>query len=759
MEKGYFPVTGMGCAACAARVEKTLKNAPGVCSAAVNYAGGIATVEWDPAVTSAETLGKAVEDAGYGLIISKDEADDADKIAAERYKNLKWRMWWAIGLSLPVVVIGMFFMGHAWGDWISFVLSTIVLFWFGRGFFINAWKQLRHRSANMDTLVALSTGVAWLFSMSNLFFTDFWRSRGIEPHLYFEAASVIIAFILLGRTLEARAKGNTAAAIKKLMGLRPKTVIKVISDEEVIEIPVEAVMPGDTLLVRPGEKIAVDGTVSSGNSFVDESMLSGEPIALEKGEGSKVFAGTINKSGSFRFRADCVGADTVLAKIIKLVQDAQGSKAPVQKLVDRIAAVFVPTIICIGLISFVIWFAFDADNGFIRGLLAFVTVLVVACPCALGLATPTAIMVGVGKGADNGILIKDAEALESAVKINAVVLDKTGTLTEGHPSVETIKLAAGEAAETCDDPANRWAEEENAGNAVRRHDISMLLAIETMSSHPLAEAVVTYLKEKGVTPASNVKNFRNIPGRGAEAESDGEKFYVGNRKLMTENGVEISESLLKSGEKFTADAMSLVWFGNSKRVLAVIGISDRIRLTAKEAVAQLENNGVEVYLLTGDNRETAALVAKKVGITHWEAEMLPAGKTEFVEELCKKHHKHVAMVGDGINDSAALAAADLGIAMGSGSDIAMDVAGITVISSDLRKIPQALKLSKLTVRTIRENLFWAFVYNIVAVPIAAGILYPVCGYLMNPMLAGAAMAFSSVSVVTNSLLLRTKKLS
>ena len=732
MQKAFFPVTGMGCAACAARVEKTLCSQPGVDNASVNYAASLVTVEFDPDKTSPRQLAKAVEEAGYGLITAKEDAVEADDIALRNYRDLKHRMWWAVGLSIPVVIIGMFFMGERWGDWISLVLSTVVLFWFGRSFFINAWKQLRHRSANMDTLVALSTGVAYLFSLWNMFFPSFWLSRGIHPHVYFEAATVIIAFILLGRTFEAKAKGNTATAIKKLMGLRPSTVIKVVSDDELVEIPVEGVQPGDTLLVRPGEKIAVDGTVSSGSSFIDESMLSGEPLAVEKSEGSKVFAGTINKSGSFRFKAECVGSDTLLAKIIRMVQDAQGSKPPVQKLVDRIAAVFVPTIICIGLISFLLWLFLDPSEGFIHGVLAFVTVLIVACPCALGLATPTAIMVGVGKGADNGILIKDAEALETAMKVNAVVLDKTGTVTEGRPSVEECDLDA--------------------------RSRGILLSLERQSEHPLAEAVVEYLEtDKDLLPAK-VESFEAIPGRGVRGVCDGEVYYAGNLKLMEEKGVLVSAELRAKGERLASEAMSLVWLGDSKGAISVVGISDRIKANAAEAVARLEKSGVEVYLLTGDNRQTAEAVARKVGVRHWKAEVLPGDKAEFVRELRERDHKRVAMVGDGINDSAALAEADLGIAMGSGSDIAMDVAGITVISSDLEKIPQALRLSRLTVRTIRQNLFWAFIYNIIAVPVAAGILYPVCGYLMNPMLAGAAMAFSSVSVVTNSLLLKRQSL-
>ena len=439
-----FPVLGMSCASCAARVDKTLNHQPGVSKAAVNYASGAATVEYDPAQCSPEALQQAVQAAGYDLLIKKDEntLEEAEQAHEQRYRDLKFRTTWAIVLSVPIVIIGMFLMNMPYANLIMWALSTPVVFWLGRGFFVSAWKQLKHGSANMDTLVANSTGIAYLFSLFNMLFPDFWLSRGIHPHVYFEAASVIIAFILLGRLLEERAKGNTSTAIKKLMGLQPKTVTIVTADGEQKVIPIEAIRPQDILLVKPGERIAVDGTVTDGDSYVDESMLSGEPVAVAKHEGTKVFAGTINQKGSFRFRAEKVGTDTLLAKIIHMVQDAQGSKAPVQQLVDKIAGIFVPVIIGIALLSFIAWMVLDGENGFTHGLLALVTVLIIACPCALGLATPTAIMVGIGKGAEQGILIKDAESLEIAKKIDAVVLDKTGTVTEGKPVVSQLTWEA-----------------------------------------------------------------------------------------------------------------------------------------------------------------------------------------------------------------------------------------------------------------------------------------------------------------------------
>ena len=742
-----FPILGMSCAACAARVDKTLNRQSGVCRAAVNYAAATATVEYNPEETSPEQLQHAVQEAGYDLIIRHDEqtADRVEEAHRQHYRSLKRRTLWAILLAVPVAIIGMGFMDRTWAGWATWILATPVVFGLGRDFFINAWKQLKHRSANMDTLVAGSTGVAYVFSVFNLFFPQFWLSRGITPHVYFEAASVIIAFILLGRLLEERAKGNTSQAIKKLMGLQPKTVTVV--DEEgskesekaraaqasLKEVPIEQIRPGDLILVKPGERVAVDGIVTDGSSYVDESMLSGEPVPVAKQQGAKVYAGTINQKGSFRFRADRVGTDTLLAKIIHLVQDAQGSKAPVQKLVDRVAAVFVPTIMGIALLAFVLWLVLDGQNGFTHGLLALVTVLIIACPCALGLATPTAIMVGIGKGAERGILIKDAESLETARRVNAVVLDKTGTVTEGHPVVNAV----------C------WASPE----AERR--MGILRALERRSEHPLAEAIVLNEALRGGEDAYNVEGFESVTGQGVKGCCEGSTYYVGNRRLM--DGRHISPALAEAAAQWEQEAQTVVWFAEGQEVLAVIGISDRIKATSVEAIRTLQQSGIDVYLLTGDNEATAHAIARQAGITHYRAGVLPQDKAAFVKQL-QAGGKVVAMVGDGINDSAALAQADLSIAMGSGSDVAMDVAKMTIISSDLTKIPEALQLSRLTVRTIRQNLFWAFIYNLVSVPIAAGVLYPVNGFLLNPMIGGAAMAFSSVSVVTNSLRLRRKKL-
>lgn len=737
-----FPVLGMSCASCAARIEKTLNRQSGVKIAAVNYASATATVEYDPKNCSSEALQQAVQAAGYDLLINRDgnTLEEAEEAHNKKFTTLKLRTVWAVILSLPVIIIGMFFMDMPYANPIMWTLSTPIVFWLGRGFFSSAWKQLRHGSANMDTLVAISTGTAYLFSLFNMLFPDFWLSRGIHPHVYFEAASVIIAFILLGRLLEEKAKGNTSTAIKKLMGLQPKTVTVVGNEERIV--PIEQIRPGDIILVKPGERIAVDGIVTEGSSYVDESMLSGEPVAVSKQKDAKVFAGTINQKGSFRFRAEKVGTDTLLAKIIHMVQDAQGSKAPVQQLVDKIAGIFVPTIIGIAVLAFIVWMMLDGTDGFTHGLLAFVTVIIIACPCALGLATPTAIMVGIGNGAERGILIKDAESLEIAKKVNTVVLDKTGTVTEGKPVVSKLV----------------WNTPTTTPNpSISSKDVlpDIFYSLEKLSEHPLADAVVNHLKESA--SIDDIQDFETITGKGVKGRTQGRIYFAGNLKLLEENRIAISRSLREEATRLTAKAQTVIWFADEENALAIAGITDRIKETSIRAVDELRATGIEVHMLTGDNETTAREIARKAGIAHYQASVLPQDKAAFISRLQAEGRK-VAMVGDGINDSAALAQADLSIAMGGGSDIAMDVAKMTIISSDLTKIPEALRLSRLTVRTIRQNLFWAFIYNIVGVPIAAGILYPINGFLLNPMIAGAAMAFSSVSVVSNSLLLKRKKI-
>ncbi len=733
--KQTFPVTGMTCAACAVSVESMLANTPGVIRAGVNFATQTAWAEYDPDQASTETMRQSVQSIGYDLIVDvEDPSQKQAELQLEHYQSIKKRLTWSAVLTLPVFVIGMFFMDWEAGKWVSMVLSAVVLFYFGKTFFITAWKQASHGKANMDTLVALSTGIAFIFSVFNTLFPDFWHSKGIHAHVYYEAAVVIITFISLGKLLEEKAKSNTSSAIKKLMGLQPKTVKAIVEGEEV-EIPIASVKQGYLLVVRPGEKIPVDGEVSEGQSYVDESMITGEPVPVEKAKGAKLFAGTVNQKGSFRMVAQKVGSDTVLASIIKMVQEAQGSKAPVQKLVDKIAGIFVPVVMGISIITFIAWMVLGGDNAFTHALLASVTVLVIACPCALGLATPTAIMVGVGKGAENNILIKDAESLELGYKVNAVILDKTGTITEGRPEVTDSVWLEG-----------RYADVHKG----------ILLSMESQSEHPLAEAVANKLKEEKVAMGS-ITAFESLTGRGVSANSSGQTYYVGNKKLTGETNVSIAPHLLAKAMQWQSEAKTVIYFSNTTEVLAVLAIADKIKATSKQAIETLQNRGIEVYMLTGDNEQTAAAVARQVGLKHYKAEVMPSDKAEFTKAL-QAQGKVVAMVGDGINDSHALAQADVSIAMGKGSDIAMDVAKMTLITSDLNAIPKALRLSKLTVLGIRQNLFWAFIYNLIGIPLAAGVLYPVNGFLLDPMIAGAAMAFSSVSVVLNSLRLKAAKI-
>ncbi|WP_212005035.1 heavy metal translocating P-type ATPase [Chitinophaga sp. HK235] len=735
--KETFPVLEMTCAACAISVESTLGSVEGVQAAGVNFANQSAWVEYNPAAVTPEQLRDAVRSIGYDIVIERENQDEIKEAAQQKhYQEVKQRTIWASALSLPIVIIGMFFMDMPYGNWIMMALATPVVFYLGRSFFINAWKQARHGKANMDTLVALSTGIAWVFSAFNTLYPEFWHQRGLHAHVYFEAAAVVIAFISLGKLLEERAKSNTSSAIKKLIGLQPKTVLLVDASGNTREVPISTVKVNDILLVKPGEKIPVDGTVTAGDSYVDESMITGEPVPVLKKEGEGVFAGTINQKGSFRFKADKVGADTLLAHIIKMVQEAQGSKAPVQKLVDKIAGIFVPVVIGISILTFLTWIIAGGDNAFTHALLTSVTVLVIACPCALGLATPTAIMVGVGKGAENNILIKDAESLELAHKVNAIILDKTGTITEGKPVVTDLLY--------------------NNNHPDYNLIQSVLFSLEQQSEHPLAAAIAQHLQQEGVQPV-NLTSFESVTGQGVKGVFEGQTYLAGNKKLLEENGVMLDSQSMATAGNLQAAAKTVIFYASGKQILAVVAIADRIKESSATAIAALQRQGIAVYMLTGDNQQTAAAVAKQVGITHYTAEVMPSYKATFVKQL-QEEGKTVAMVGDGINDSQALAQADVSIAMGKGSDIAMDVAKMTLITSDLNSIPKALKLSSKTVRTIKQNLFWAFIYNIIGIPVAAGILFPAYGFLLDPMIAGAAMALSSVSVVSNSLRLKTAKL-
>lgn len=731
-----FPVLEMTCAACAISVESILKTATGVKDAGVNFANQSAWVEYDSSIAQPADLQNAVRSIGYDLVVDVDDPQAVQEEAQRKhYTEVKNRTLWSSILSAPVVIIGMFFMNLPYGNYISMMLTAPVVFWFGRNFYINAWKQARHGKANMDTLVALSTGIAFIFSAFNTFFPEFWHQRGLHAHVYFEAAAVVIAFISLGKLLEERAKSSTSSAIKKLMGMQPKTVHVMIDGTEQ-EIPVADVKVGNTIVVKPGEKIPVDGIVTNGSSYVDENMISGEPVPVEKMRDEKVFAGTVNQKGSFQFEALKVGGDTILAQIIKMVQEAQGSKAPVQKLVDKIAGIFVPIVIAIAIITFGVWMVFGGDNAFTHALLTSVTVLVIACPCALGLATPTAIMVGVGKGAENNILIKDAESLELAHKVNAVILDKTGTITEGKPVVTNLS----------------WQVADTSIPELK----TVLYALESKSEHPLAEAVVNELKKESVGSA-DANAFESLTGRGVRATVNNNVYFIGNKKLLSENDIRLTTEAEQMTTTWQAEAKTVVFFANNHQVLAIIAIADKIKATSKAAIASLQYKGIEVYMLTGDNEHTAKAVAAQLDLKHYQAEVMPSGKAEFVKTL-QQQGKIVAMVGDGINDSHALAQADVSVAMGKGSDIAMDVAKMTLITSDLQSLAKALNLSSKTVRGIRQNLFWAFIYNVIGIPLAAGVLYPVNGFLLDPMIAGGAMALSSVSVVANSLRLRASKI-
>jgi Cu2+-exporting ATPase len=732
-----FPVTGMTCAACASSVESMIGSQKGVEKVEVNYATQSVRVAFHPDLIQPAGLQQSVQSVGYDLIIDTVGGKEKQAEAQQsHYRQLKKNITWAIILTVPVVLIGMVFMDIPYANYIMMALTAPVLFIAGKNFFINAWKQARHGRANMDTLVAMSTGIAFLFSVFNTFYPEFWHRQGLHPHVYFEAASVVIVFIMLGKLLEEKAKSNTSSAIKKLIGLQPKTVLLITPQGEK-ETAIAEVQIGDQLLVRPGEKIPVDGVVYEGSSFVDESMITGEPVAIAKKAGSQVFTGTLNQKGSFRFRAEKVGGETLLAQIIQLVQDAQGSKAPVQKLVDKIAGIFVPIVMLIALLSLGTWLIFGGQHALTQGLLAMVTVLVIACPCSLGLATPTAIMVGIGKGAENGILIKDAEGLELGHRVNAVVLDKTGTITQGKPVVTDLL----------------WAK----SLPVDEHQLQALfLAMEQQSEHPLADAIVAYLKPTN-EGAVKITSFNSLTGRGVEANFENQIYFAGSHKLIEEKNILIPQELNAPIATHLNQAKTVIYFAGQKQVLAIAAITDPIKPGSAAAVSQLRKQGISVYMLTGDNAQTAAAIAREAGIDHFQADTMPSDKADFVKKL-QAEGKIVAMIGDGINDSQALAQADVSIAMGKGSDIAMDVAKITLVSSDLQQVPKALRLSKLTVRTIRQNLFWAFIYNLIGIPIAAGILYPVNGFLLNPMIAGAAMALSSVSVVSNSLRLKFSKL-
>lgn len=738
MMKRVYPVTNMSCAGCAAGVEKTLQAQPGVKSAAVNFADSSVVMEFDPAVTTPEKLREIIQAMGYDIIT--EDPEEARLIKEERaesnYKKLKRNTILSWIFSIPVMVISMLFMDHTSShegvDAVNIILMALslpVLAVFGRQFFITGLKQAGMMRANMDTLVALSTSIAFLFSSFNTLWPSFWLERGLEPMVYFEAAVMIISFVLLGKFLEERAKGNTTASIKKLMGLAPDTAT-VIRNGERVEVKVSTIKRGEIVIVRPGDRIPVDGIVTEGESYVDESMITGEPLGVLKVRGESVLAGTINQKGSFNFEAIKVGSETVLARIIEMVKEAQGSKAPVQRIVDKIAAIFVPAVMGLSLLTLLLWLLIGGNSHFFHALISAVSVLVIACPCALGLATPTALMVGIGKAAEEHILIKDATALEQIKDIDAVVLDKTGTLTEGKPAVTNYKFTGEESY------------------------LEILAEMERRSEHPLADAIVEWAEGELGASVKNVEisDFVSITGKGVSCTFNGESWWAGNAELF--RGVATPE-IAALAEEWQSRGLSIIYFGKESELAAIIAAADRIKAGSSSAVAKLKSMGIEVHMLTGDNPVTAKAIAKEAGIDNFFAGALPSDKENYIVSLQKRGLK-VAMAGDGINDSQALTRADVSIAMGKGTDIAMDVSMMTIMTDDLQLLPRAVELSRSTVRLIRQNLFWAFIYNLIGIPVAAGLLYPVNGTLLSPMIAAAAMAFSSVSVVLNSLRLTRK---
>ena len=719
LETIILPVLEMSCAVCANNVENTVKGLPGVEEASVNFAANTLSVKYHPSLITPQKMREAVQEAGYDLVVEvEDPTAVQEEMAREHYRKLRRNTIGAWVLSIPLALLGMVFMHTPGGNWIMMALALVIMIVFGRSFYVNGVRHALHGSANMDTLVALSTSIAFLFSFFNTVYPQFWYEKGLEPHVYYEASGVIIAFVLLGKLLEERAKNSTSSAIKSLMGLQPKTARRVRDGQEE-EVSISFLRVGDLVSVRPGEKIPVDGTVSQGSSSVDESMLSGEPIPVVKSQGDRVLAGTINQKGAFLMEATGVGSATVLSQIVQMVQAAQGSKAPVQRIVDKISGIFVPIVVGLAILTFIVWLVVGGSGYFSYALLSAVSVLV---------------MVGMGKGAEHHILIKDAFALENLCKVDTVVLDKTGTLTEGVPEVTD----------------SFWVSEAS------RDMLDILYTAEMKSEHPLASAILSWLK--GTEAAEiDADSFESVTGRGIQMQVHGVTYWVGSKGFLETFKAMVPPEAGREIIRWEEDGKSIVYYGWESELLAVMAISDRLKPTSGEAVEALKEMGIEVHLLTGDGKRTAETVAAMLDIRHYKADVLPSDKEEYIHSL-QAAGRIVAMVGDGINDSQALARADVSIAMGKGTDIAMDVAMVTLITSDLMLLPDAIRLSKRTVRSIHQNLFWAFIYNLIGIPLAAGVLFPVNGLLLNPMLASAAMAFSSVSVVLNSLRLKWSKL-
>jgi Cu+-exporting ATPase len=731
-----IPVTGMTCAACQARVQRALATAPGVEEASVNLLLHNATVEFDPSATSPEQLVAAIRDTGYDASVPAEpgestwsaafaQEEEREQTAAAEERALAWKA----GVSLVVGIGAMLVMQPM----VMLLLTTAIMIWAGRQFYVRAWAALRHGGSDMNTLIAVGTGAAYIYSVFATLAPNVFLERGLAPDVYYEAVVLIIALILSGNWLEARAKRRTSAALRGLVSLQPKTA-RVLRDGREVELAVEQVRRGDSFLVRPGERVPVDGAITSGESAVDESMLTGESRPVLKSTGARIVGGTMNGSGALQATATTLGEESALARIVTLMRQAQASRAPIQRLADRVSAVFVPTVIAIAIVTFIAWLVVGRATGVtvVHAFAASIAVLIIACPCAMGLAVPTAVMVATGKGAEMGLLIKGGEALERAGAIDTVVIDKTGTLTTGSPSVTDLLVQVG----------------------VRQEDmLRVVAAVERLSEHPLASAIVRYAHERGIEPPAATE-FETVsdPGRGVEGRVGGLEVIAGNEVMMEAHGVDTSP-LSADAARLAADAKSIVFVAEEGRLLGILGVADPIRATSAPAIRALAAMNLDVVLLTGDNRLTADAIAREANIDTVIAEVLPEGKVDEVRRLQDEGHV-VAMVGDGINDAPALAQADVGFALSSGTDIAIDASDVTVMRPDLMAVADGIALARRTMRTMRQNLFWAFVYNVVGIPIAAGVLYPLFGVLLNPVIASAAMALSSVSVISNSLRLR-----
>lgn len=730
-----IPVTGMTCAACQARVQRTLQQQPGVADASVNLMMGTATVTYDPSAVQPESLVAAIQATGYGAELPREdrtafeEQEARDTATAAEFSELKWKAIASGTVGLLAMAVMPFMHSMMWITWVLLVVTVTVMATAGRHFYVRAWQALRHGSADMNTLVALGTGAAFLYSVIATVAPNFFLARGVSADVYYEAVLLIIAFILMGNAFEARAKRNTATALRALVQLQPKTA-RVLRNLVEQDVPIEELEANEIVVVRPGERIPVDGIVKKGESAVDESMLTGESLPVAKKPGDRVIGGTINRTGAFRLTATTLGEASVLAQIVKLMRDAQGSRAPIQALADRISAVFVPVVVAIALVTFGVWALFAPDAGFVKGFAAAVTVLIIACPCAMGLAVPTAVMVATGKGAELGVLIKGGEALQRAGDVRTILLDKTGTVTEGRPTITDVIVRPG---------------------VTEGELLAQVASLEALSEHPLADAIVQAAKSRGLTLAQ-VEGFSSVTGKGVTAIVNGAALAVGNAALMADYAIDVSP--------FAADVARLSDAGRTPMYVArdgelagLLAVADPIKPSAAQSIATMRALGLEVVLLTGDSERTAQAIAREAGITRVVAGVLPEGKVAEVKRL-QADGNVVAMVGDGINDAPALAQADVGMAMGTGTDIAAEAADVVLMRGDLRSVAHAIDLSRRTMATMKQNLFWAFIYNVVGIPVAAGVLYPAFGLLLTPVLASAAMAFSSVSVVTNSLRLR-----